>query len=375
MPRFSQRTAFAEKPNPWALALQKALQHKRPLLDLTQSNPTLVGLSPHVELLPSPTYVPEAQGLASTRKALAKALGHPARFEQLCLTSGSSEALGVALKLLADAQDEVLVGAPGYPLVEALAGFEGLRCVALPLRLEDGAFRWDIPLLEERLTSRTRAVVVTSPQVPTGACLLREEVGALESFCKKKGLALIVDQVFALKQHSLAGHAWKCLTFLLGGLSKWMGLPQHKLAWTWVLGPKPLVQEALRRWLWVADAYLCTSTPVQEALPSWLPLAQSFQARMEARCKNNHACLTRLRPAGAAWDILPREAGWTAVLRVPREPEEEALVLRLLEAGVVVWPGYFFDMPLPGFVVLSLLSKEEAFQEAASCMVEVLEGR
>jgi len=377
MPRFSRRSAFDDTPNRWTLALEKARRrrgHRRPLLELTYTNPSLVGLSPRVRLLDLASYAPKAQGLDATRKALAKALGQPALFEQLCLTSGSSEALGVALKILADAEDEVVVGMPGYPLVETLAGFEGLGCVGLPLRLEDGAFRWDVPLLKERLTARTRAVVVTSPQVPTGSCLLPEEVRALEDFCAQRGLALIVDQVFALKQHCLAGHPWKCLTFLLGGLSKWLGLPQHKLAWTWVLGPGPLVQEALSRWLWVADAYLCLSTPVQEALPGWLPLAESFQSRLEARCQNNHACLRRLRPEGAAWDVAPREAGWMAALRVPTQ-DEEGLALRLLEeADVAVWPGYFFDIPVAGFWVLSLLSEEAAFKEAASRLARFLNG-
>ena len=386
---FSHRSAFNSTPNRWTLALQEALRQalhrRRPLLELTQTNPTLVGLGPQPglqpdlqpdlqpSLLPSSGYIPEAQGLVVARKALAEALGYPALFGQLCLTSGSSEALGVALKLLGDAGDEVLVGLPGYPLVELLTGFESLRCVPFPLRLEDGAFRWDMPLLEERLTSRTRVVVVTSPQVPVGCCLLPEEVLALEAFCVRHRLALIVDQVFALRQHSLVGHAWRCLTFVLGGLSKWLGLPQHKLAWTWVLGPQPLAEEALRRWLWVADAYLCLATPVQEAVAGWLPLAQAFQSRVEARCQNNHACLVKLRPEGAAWDIFPREAGWMAALRIPIAPEEECVVLYLLEAGVVVWPGYFFDMPMPGFLVVSLLLEEAAFEEAASRMVEVLE--
>jgi aspartate/methionine/tyrosine aminotransferase len=343
-------------------------------MELTQTNPTLAGLSPRVEWHPSPAYVPQAQGLLLARKALAEALGQPALFEQLCLTSGSSEALGMALKMLADAGDEVLLGMPGYPLAETLAGFEGLRCVPFALRLEGEAFRWDVPLLEERLSPHTRAVLLTSPQVPTGCCLLREEVLALEAFCAAHGLALLIDQVFALEQHSLAGHPWKCLTFLLGGLSKWLGLPQHKLAWTWVLGPKPLAEEALQRWLWVADAYLCVATPVQEAVPTWLPLAEGFQSRVEARCQNNHACLTKLRPEGAAWSVFAREAGWMAVLRVPMFPDEENLALALLKAGVVVWPGYFFDMPLPGFLVLSLLLEEEAFAKAAACMVEALEN-
>ncbi|MCL2625694.1 MAG: pyridoxal phosphate-dependent aminotransferase [Cystobacterineae bacterium] len=370
---FSSRTAFAMQPSPWALALEAA--REKPLLTaLTENNPTSVGLSPLVELPPSPRYTPEAQGLIQARKALAKALGFAELFEQLCLTSGSSEALGLIFKLLGDSGEEVLVGLPSYPLLEPLVGFEGLHHIAYPLRLEEGAFRWDIPLLEERVGPHTKAIVASSPQAPTGCCLLPEEVLALETFCVQHGLALVVDQVFALRQHSLAGRPWQCLTFVLGGLSKWLGLPQHKLAWTWVLGPQPLVQEALRRWLWLADAYLCVSTPVQEALPAWLPLAEAFQSRVETRCTHNHTCLARLVPPGAAWQLWPREAGWTAVLRIPIAPDEEALALALVEAGVVVWPGYFFDFPVRGFMVVSLLAEEAAFEEAASRMAQVLAG-
>jgi len=367
---FSSRTAFAAQPNRWALALEAA---ECPLTTLIETNPTRVGLSPQVELPPSPCYTPEAQGLRHIRQALAQALGRPELFEQLCLTSGSSEALGMIYKLLGDGGEEVVAGAPGYPLAETLAHFEGLRCTSFPLRMEEGAFRWDIPLLEGHIGPHTKAVLATSPQAPTGCCLLPEEVLALECFCARHGLALVVDQVFARECHSLAGHPWKCLTFILGGLSKWLGLPQHKLAWTWVLGPKPLVEEALRRWLWLADAYLCLSTPVQEAMPAWLPLAQAFQSRVEARCKNNHACLAKFAPPGVAWSLWPREAGWTALLRIPIEPDEESLSLALMEAGLAIWPGYFFEFPTKGFLVLSLLGEEVAFEEAVSHMVRVFE--
>ncbi|MCL2011890.1 MAG: pyridoxal phosphate-dependent aminotransferase [Cystobacterineae bacterium] len=376
MPRlaFSQRTAFEAQPNPWALALQKARRKGRLYTALIESNPTKAGLSPHTRLPPSTGYTPHAQGLASARKALSKALGHPTLYPRLCLTSGTSEALGLAFKLLGDMGDEIVAGMPGYPLVQTLATFEGLHCIPFPLRLEGEAFRWDIPLLEKQLSPRTKAVLATHPQAPTGCCLLREEVLALEALCAKHGLALIIDEVFALPQHSLAGHPWKCLTFLLGGLSKGLGLPQHKLAWTWVLGPKALAHKALQRWLWVADAYLCLATPVQKALPTWLPMAKAFEQRVETRCKNNHACLAKLRPQGAAWSLFAREAGWTAVLRIPISPKEEPLTLQLLEAGVALWPGYFFEFPVPGFVVASLLAPEAAFEEAARHMVQVFEA-
>jgi alanine-synthesizing transaminase len=58
------------------------------------------------------------------------------------------------------------------------------------------------------------------------------------------------------------------------------------------------------------------------------------------------------------------EGGWSAVIRVPRVESDEALALRLIqEHGVVVHPGYFFDFDADGYIVVSLLTEPEIFNE------------
>jgi alanine-synthesizing transaminase len=70
---------------------------------------------------------------------------------------------------------------------------------------------------------------------------------------------------------------------------------------------------------------------------------------------------------------LPSEGGWSAVVRTPRTPSEEDLCLALLERGVVVQPGYFYDFTEDGFLVLSLLPPPELFARGAESLARCLE--
>jgi DNA-binding transcriptional MocR family regulator len=80
------------------------------------------------------------------------------------------------------------------------------------------------------------------------------------------------------------------------------------------------------------------------------------------RTRANLATL-RANITGAA-QVLPVEGGWSAVIRMPRVMSDDELAIALLDRGVVVQPGYFFDFDQEGFVVVSLLAREDVFREA-----------
>ncbi|HEX8154237.1 MAG TPA: aminotransferase class I/II-fold pyridoxal phosphate-dependent enzyme, partial [Thermoanaerobaculia bacterium] len=111
----------------------------------------------------------------------------------------------------------------------------------------------------------------------------------------------------------------------------------------------------------IADNFLSVATPVQAALPELLPLGMRIRDAIRARTRTN---LTVLRDAFAgapAATVLPVEGGWSAVIRVPRVMPDEELALSLLEKGVVVQPGYFFDFATDGYIVVSLLTDPATF--------------
>ena len=162
------------------------------------------------------------------------------------------------------------------------------------------------------------------------------------------------------------------LTFTLGGLSKSAGLPHFKLGWIRVSGPGAV--EALDALETIADNFLSVATPVQAALGEILEVAPQIREAISLRTSLNLATLRDAISRVTSADVLPVEGGWSAVIRVPRVMSDEDLALSLLERGVVVQPGYFFDFEREGFLVVSLLTDSATFAEGVARMVEGLPG-
>jgi len=171
---------------------------------------------------------------------------------------------------------------------------------------------------------------------------------------------------------SLAGGDWPALTFCLSGLSKVAALPQLKLGWLWAGGPGDLSREALRRLEVIADTYLSVPGPTQQLAPVLLEGVESVQWRLRQRLAENRATLLGAHGPGSTWSVLPAEGGWAAVLKVPRSLDDEELALSLLDAGVVVQPGHFFELP-PSHLVLSLLPPPEIFAPGVEKLARRLE--
>ncbi|MRG98379.1 aminotransferase class I/II-fold pyridoxal phosphate-dependent enzyme [Polyangium spumosum] len=389
---FTRRTDWDRTENPLTTLLADAARSGRALVDLTESNPTRAGLvdaAPLVALLGDArgtTYAPLPLGHPRARAAVAASFherGLPAREDRVVLSASTSEAYAWLFKLLCERGDRVLVPAPSYPLFEFLARLEDVELQTYPLVREEG-FRIDLGALEraaEEAKGHARAIVLVHPNNPTGTYVRRDEAALVDAIAARHGMALIVDEVFAEYPHgvlpadrlpSFAGEH-EALTFVLGGLSKSLLLPQCKLGWTLVYGPDVFCHEALARLELVADTYLSASTPVQLALPELLAARASVQGPVRARAAENLAALDRaIAAAGedAAVRRLPTDGGWYAILEVPRTRDEDAWVESLVrEHGIVVHPGYFFDMEREGFLVISLLPRPEVFSRAITSVV------
>jgi len=343
--------------------------------DLTVSNPTVCGIPYPPDLLEplassaGLTYRPEPLGLLEARRAVAT--GYERRGihvdpERIVLAASTSEAYGLLFKLLADPGDEVLTPTPSYPLLHHLATLEGLRPIPYRLVVEDD-WQPDVGALR---SERARVVVAVHPNNPTGSYLTARSADALVETCVTTGAALVVDEVFLDypladdgAAASFAGET-RALTLCLGGLSKQVGLPQLKLSWIVVAGPEAEARRALDGLAFIADQYLSVSTPVQLALPELLEHGSAVRTAIRARCRRNLDALAQTAAGVAGVTVLRPQAGWCAIVRVPAVHDDEELALDLLRRdGVAVHPGYFFDFPVSGCFVVSLLPEPAIFDE------------
>lgn len=375
---FSCRVPADLTPNRLTLAVHDARAAGTPFVDLTETNPTRVGLAYPPALLAALAhpaalrYEPHPFGLLAAREAVAaeyRASGLAMSPHRLVLTASTSEAYSFLFKLLCDAGDEILVPVPSYPLFDHLSRLDGVTVRTYPLEYH-GTWSVDAAALEEAVTARTRAVLLVSPNNPTGSLLGRDDLSRIARVCAARDLALVGDEVFAdyllrprpdrvsvLEQD-------ECLTFSLGGLSKSAGLPQMKLGWIAAGGPSAVVDRALARLEVIADAYLSVSTPVQQAAGALLAAGREVRRLIFARIEQNLEALSAASAAAPSCSVLRVEGGWSAVIRVPATQSEESLVLDLLQRdAVLVHPGYFFDFPREAYLVVSLLPPPDAFRD------------
>jgi alanine-synthesizing transaminase len=380
---FSSRLPEHLQTNALTVALHEASLAGVRVTDLTPSNPTVAGLPYPPDLLAALadrralTYDPDPRGRLAAREAVAAdALRRAAvvQPDHIVLTASTSEAYSWLFKLLCDPGDVVLVPRPSYPLFDHLTRLDGVESAPYDL---DYHGRWSIDFTRlDEAPARTRAVLLVSPNNPTGSYVTASDLARLTALSMARGWTIIADEVFADYRLEASDPVTDLATrldvptFTLGGASKSLGLPQVKLGW--IVAGGPLVQraEALKRLELIADTYLSVGTPVQMAAPALLAQAAVVREAIHARVRHNLEQARAIVAAHPACALLPAEGGWSIVLRVPAVRTEEQLVLRLIERErILVHPGYFFDFPHEAFIVVSLLPPPAIFADALSRVV------
>ena len=353
---FSSRTPADLALNPLAAAVRAVRSGGRTFIDLTESNPTRAAFDYPADLLaplgdarglrnaPSPLGMLEARAAVAADYARQGLLVPPAR---IVLDASTSDGYSLLFKLLAGAGDEVLVPRPSYPLFDHLTQLDLVVARHYDLDIH-GDWSIDFASLEHAITVRTRAVLLVSPNNPTGSFVSAAELDRLAAICAPRDIAIIADEVFAgyeLEPGAAAGAGRVAarrdvLSFSLGGLSKSAGLPQVKLGWIAVGGPDRLATAALERLELICDTYLAVSTPVQLAAAELLERGAVVRSQISTRIVANYLTVRQMAAGAPSCRVLRSDGGWYSVLQVPSLEPEEDLALRLLGDGVLTHPGY-----------------------------------
>ena len=381
---FADRTRWDLSLNTITSTLSRLKNSDAKITDLTVSNPTQAGFFyPDKEILNALNkrenliYQPSAKGLLEAREAVCayySQKGVDISPEKVLLTSSTSEAYSFLFRLLANPKDKILFPRPSYPLFDFLGGINDVNISFYPLEYKS---KWR--LARQRFASLltgSRAVVIVSPNNPTGSFFSQQDMDFVNAECAHSNIPIICDEVFGdyiFDEQSafptFAGNK-QVLTFTLGGLSKALGLPQMKLSWIIVSGDDGQVKDALARLEVIADTFLSVNAASQNALADWFRLRGCLQEQILDRVRKNYATLMRLCNENSCCKCLNSDGGWYAVVKIGSPSDnfdEEEFVLDLLQKqGVFVHPGYFFDFDESGYIVLSLLPPEKVMEHGVT---------
>lgn len=390
--RFSSRVDVSE-PNPIILAQRKAIFNGVKLTKLNDSNPTSHGLAPQCL---SGCYTADPRGPKEIRDILSnfinkrdnrteKSVPPKLNPDQLYVLSSTSQAYAWLMMLLCDAGDAVMGPTPGYPLIESIARLQCVNAIPYPLHY-DGSWTIDIARVRELLEDaslRIKALVLINPNNPTGSYVKPEEREILLQLCRDNGVAIIADEVFyEYSLESFAGNARfagesSTLVFALDGFSKMLAAPHAKVGWIEVSGPKDDVYEAQKRLDVIADDFLPIGNTVSERIPELLQYASSQSAIVRNRVINNMHTLreTLVSTPKCCVSALRAEGGWNILLRVPSCIDDDVLALRLMkDYNLVSQPGYYFDMPVNGYLALSLLPEPQQFISGLHALLRTVDA-
>jgi aspartate aminotransferase len=140
-----------------------------------------------------------AQGFLDLRQAVAGYFAHyniPLTADNVIITTGGSEAIHFSFSAVADPGDEIIIPEPFYTNYNGYASFASVKIVPLTLRVEDGYRLPPQSEFEAKITPRTRAILLCSPNNPTGTVYTAEELAMVAGIVKKHDLFLIGDEVY-----------------------------------------------------------------------------------------------------------------------------------------------------------------------------------
>jgi aspartate/methionine/tyrosine aminotransferase len=353
----------------WAAAYRGAAG---PAIDLTQAVP---GYPPHPELLvrlgeeaaqaANAGYGP-IEGEPGLRAALAADLAQryraPLDAADAVITAGCNLAFVMTMTALAGPGSAVLLPAPWYFNHHMALTMLGIATIPLPCRPEDG-FVPDPEQAEALIDGRTRALVLVTPNNPTGAVYPPATIAAFAALCRRRGIVLVLDETYrdflpgdAPPHEEFADPDWRDGLVHLYSFSKSYCVPGHRVG---AIVAGPAIRAQLLK---VLDTLqICAPRAAQAALAWAVPALASWRAANRDVMAARAAAFRRAFATVRDWRI-DALGGYFAYLRLPEAaPDALATAERLgAERGLMTLPGPFFGPGQERHLRLAFANADEA---------------
>jgi aspartate/methionine/tyrosine aminotransferase len=281
----------------------------------------------------------------------------------VCVTTGSQEAVYVAIKSLLDpAGDELLIVDPAFPAYAKMAQLEGVASRRVHLRAADD-FRYDVDAILDAVDRATRMIVIASPANPTGRVLRDAEARRLAAGLANRGgppVWVLQDEIYRELTYvddpgSVAQHY--PYTVVANSLSKSNALTGMRLGW--LLAPDGAIETLVKTHAWVTS----TASSFGQRVAYEIFGEPGALTEQSAWYREQHARVTAALDASGL-RYVPVDGAFYACVKLPRGNDSLAAALELVEnRGVVAIPGRIFGDSLEGWLRLSWVAPIGEFEE------------
>ncbi len=305
-------------------------------------------------------------GMPELREALSKKFRQENNISiapnEVIVTSGASEALHLALHALVDRGDEVLVPDPGFVSYSPLSKLAGGKVVGVPLG-EKLTLTPDA--VNERLTRKTRAIIINSPSNPTGTVQTREEIRGLAEIAEENDITIISDEVyehFIYEGEHISPAQFTDNVITISAVSKTYAMTGWRIGYA--AAHRDYIEQMLKVHQYIQA---CACSISQKAALAAIEgpqdcvreMRESFRVRRDILMEGlNSMGIKCVKPQGAFYAF-------------PEVADEEA-PSKLIKNGVIVTPGSAFGEKGKGHLRISYAASEENLREALGIMEKVL---
>ncbi len=305
-------------------------------------------------------------GIPELRDALCRKFEHENDLEfapdEVIVTSGASEALHLALQALVDMGDDVLVPDPGFVSYSALAKMAGGKVTGVPL---GETLTMTPEAVNERITRKTRAIIVNSPSNPSGTVQTAQEIKGLADIAEDSGITIISDEVyehFIYEGEHVSPARFTDNVITINAVSKTYAMTGWRIGYA--AARKDYVEQMLKVHQYIQA---CANSIAQKAALAAIEgpqecvgqMRESFRARRDLVLDGLQAMgIKCVKPQGAFYAF-------------PEVADEEA-PQKLIKNGVIVTPGSAFGENGKGHIRISYSTSEENLRKALGIMERVL---
>ncbi|MCM2977932.1 aminotransferase [Priestia aryabhattai] len=296
--------------------------------------------------------------------------------DDIIVTVGGSQALDITMRALINPEDEIIVVEPNFVSYSPLISLAGGVPVAIETTAET-EFKLQPRQIEEVITSNTKALLLCSPNNPTGSSLSKEELQAIADIVIKHDLLVITDEIYAELTYdeeftSIASlEGMKERTIIISGFSKGFAMTGWRLGY--ICAPTEIAKAMLKIHQYTM---MCAPTMAQygaiEALQNGQhdveEMRKSYRRRRNYMVKSLNQIGLECHSPGGAFYVFP------SIKKTGLSSEEFAEQL-LLEERVAVVPGNVFGQGGEGHIRCSYASSMESLEESIKRISRFVENK